>query len=454
MAPLPTLYMEATEIPQRRAAYAERLQRLSAEVERGPAADFAAGVGPKQPFYLAYQGDNDRELQRLYGTTVCRIMAQPQPKIATLPVQGEPIRVGIVSGFFRGHSNWKIPIRGWLRELDRRKFRLFGYYTDARVDAHTTEAAALCERFVHGPLRLAQWRAEILADAPHVLIYPEVGMDNVAVQLAAQRLAPVQCNSWGHPDTSGFPTLDYFLSSDLMEPADAQDHYTERLVRLPNLSFHYEPPELGDDAVARTDIGMRPSGIAFWCGQSLYKYLPQYDEVFPRIATAVPGCQFVFIGHHVFEITELFRRRLEQAFAARELAAAEHCVFLPRLDERRFGAAIGACDVILDSIGWSGCNSTFESLHHHLPIVTMPGAFMRGRHTTAILRMMGVTETIADTVDAYIATATRLATDASWRAEITARMAANRAAVYRDRACITALEAFLIEATGSAAASA
>jgi predicted O-linked N-acetylglucosamine transferase (SPINDLY family) len=188
----------------------------------------------------------------------------------------------------------------------------------------------------------------------------------------------------------------------------------------------------------------------FWCGQSLFKYLPQYDAVFPRIARAVPGCQFVFIGHHVSEVTDLFRRRLEQAFASRGLAAGDHCVVLPRLDEQKFAAAIGACDVILDSIGWSGCNSTFESLHHHLPIVTMTGALMRGRHTMAILQMMGVTETIAATLDGYVETAVRLATDASWRAEVTARMAANRAAVYRDRACIAALEAFLVEAAGAA----
>ena len=149
------------------------------------------------------------------------------------------------------------------------------------------------------------------------------------------------------------------------------------------------------------------------------------------------------------EITDLFRRRLAQAFAVRGLAAADHCVFLPRLDEQRFAAAIGTCDVILDSIGWSGCNSTFESLHHHLPIVTMAGAFMRGRHTMAILRMMGVTETITETIDDYVATAARLATDAPWRAEVSARMAAHRDAVYRDRACIAALEAFLIEATSA-----
>src|SRR3954469_6306528 len=48
--------------------------------------------------------------------------------------------------------------------------------------------------------------------APHVLIYPDINMDPAAAALAALRLAPVQCMSWGHPETSGYPTIDYFLS--------------------------------------------------------------------------------------------------------------------------------------------------------------------------------------------------------------------------------------------------
>ena len=34
-----------------------------------------------------------------------------------------------------------------------------------------------CDRFVQGPLPGDRWREEILADRPHILIYPEIGMD-------------------------------------------------------------------------------------------------------------------------------------------------------------------------------------------------------------------------------------------------------------------------------------
>ena len=398
MASLPTLYMDVAEIAQRRDLYAARLQSSERRGRPRPRPRLRRRRRAQAAFLSRLPGrQRSRSARPLRRHGVQDHGARyPGAAIAEMPTQGRAVRVGIVSGFFRNHSNWKIPIRGWLSELDRRRFRLFGYYTDARADAQTDEAARLCERFVQGPLSVARWRDEILADAPHVLIYPEVGMDSVAVQLAAQRLAPVQCNSWGHPDTSGFPTLDYFLSSDLMEPADGQDHYTERLVRLPNLSFYYEPPETRHAAIARSTLGLRSSATAFWCGQSLFKYLPQFDEVFPRIARAsrrLPvRLRRASCGP---EITDLFRQRLERAFAAPTACkAADHCVFLPRLDPNNVRGRDRRCDIILDSIGWSGCNSTFESLHHHLPIVTMAGAFMRGRHTMAILQMMGVTETI------------------------------------------------------------
>ena len=447
MARLPILYENEPEIAARRADYAACLHTLHDEVERSASpGDLADAVGAHQPFYLAYQGLNDRDLQATYGAMVCRVMAARfrPAKLPGPPEPGEPVRLAIVSGFFRQHSNWKIPIKGWLSQLDHSRFRLFGYYTADEGDAETEAAAALCERFVRGPLSLDAWRQAILADAPHVIIYPEVGMDRVSAQLAAQRLAPVQCNAWGHPDTSGFPTLDYYLSSDLMEPPDGAQHYTERLVRLPNLSIYYEPPDAAPAAADRAALGLRQGATVFWCAQSLPKYLPQYDQVFPRIARDAGDCQFTFIqfpgGAH---ITAQFRQRLERAFAAFGMNAADHCVFLPRLEPQKFVAAIGACDAVLDSIGWSGCNSVLESLVHDLPIVTVSGSLMRGRHATAILTMMDVRDTVTTNIDGYVAVAVRIARDAGWRSSLRSKIARNKHRLYRDSTCIAALENLL-----------
>ena len=446
MAELPALYDNADEIAKRRRAYARRLAKLSADVDRATPAQLAHAIGSHQPFYLPYQGRDDRELQALYGSLVCRIMAAryTTPVLPGPPGPDEPIRLGIVSGFFRQHSNWKIPIKGWLSQLDRTRFRVSGYYTADEQDGETEAAAALCDHFVQGPRSLDAWRRAILDDAPHVLIYPEIGMDGIAAQLAAQRLVAVQCCSWGHPVTSGFPTMDYFISSELMEPPEAGRHYSEQLIRLPNLSIYYEPADSPPVEIDRAQLGLRDDTIAYWCCQSLPKYLPQFDSVFARIAREVPGCQFAFIAFPGGKaVTEMFRARLDRAFKAFGLDATEHCVFLPRLAPAVFVAAIGQCDIVLDSIGWSGCNSVLESLVHNLPIVTFAGEMMRGRHSTAILEMMEIRETMARSIDEYISIAGRLGRDATGRAELSATITSRKHRVYRDRLCISALEDFL-----------
>jgi tetratricopeptide (TPR) repeat protein len=442
---LPVLYRDEAEIDRKRSAYRVQLQALARVADDNPH-DFTSAIDAIAPFFLPYQGQNDRDLQSLYGTLVCRAMARVMPSADRLPdyaAAGERVRVGIVSGYFFAHSNWKIPIKGWVSQLDRRRFQLLGYHINIEKDDETEVARAMFDRFVQGPLPLHTWRNVIVADRPHVLIYPEIGMNTHSLQLAAQRLAPVQCNSWGHPVTSGFPTIDYYLSSDLMEPADAEGHYTEKLILLPNLSIYYEPAETRAVPISREDIGSFSAVPTYWCGQSLYKYLPQNDEVFARIARQVGSCQFVFIDYPGQEVSALFRRRLAQAFGTLGLRSDDHCVFLQPMPLEKFLAAMGHCDVFLDSIGWSGCNSTLESLAHDLPIVTMAGPMMRGCHSMAILKMMGLTDTIASTVDDYVAIATRLGLDAEWRNTLRAATKRNKHRAYRDGSCIAALQDFL-----------
>ena len=275
IAELPILYADEAEIARQRGAYEQSLRALCKDVEAGRLrGDLAHAMSANQPFLLAYQGENDRDLRALHGALACRIVGESRAALPPPPAPDERVRVGIVSSCFYLHSNWKIPIKGWIGQIDRSRFDIFGYHIGTTHDAETDVAAAMCNKFVHRPLDADGWRREILADAPHVLIYPGLCMDNLSAQLAAQRLAPVQVTSWGHPETSGMPTIDYFLSSDLMEPPDADAHYTERLVRLPHLSIYYEPDNFPPATISRAELGLRADTSVFWCGQSVFKYLP------------------------------------------------------------------------------------------------------------------------------------------------------------------------------------
>jgi protein O-GlcNAc transferase len=455
MSQLAIIYSTVNEITLRRNNYEQRLQYLAnhyqvASLEERK--DAAKAIGLIQPFYLAYQGLNDRSLQLLYGQIIAQLMSSQYPQWSqpiAIPqlAANEKIRIGFVSKFFYNHSNWKIPIQGWVQNLDRSEFELFAYHTDSKRDRETKKAAQLFDKFTQNSLQLEQWCELIQKDNLHILIFPEFGMDSITLQLGCLRLAPIQISSWGHPNTSGLPTIDYYLSSDLMEPENAQEHYTEQLVRLPNLSIHYSPLAIQPQAIAKNQIGIGDDEIMYWCCQSLYKYLPQHDDVFPRIASDLPKCKFVFLeapqGKY---ITEIFRQRLNNAFEALGLNYQDYCLFLPRMDTSTFAATTASSDVFLDSIGWSGCNSTLESIAHNIPVVTLPGELMRGRHTLAMLKMMGIEETIAATKEDYVKIAVRLGQDVAYRQHISKLVASNKHKLYGDLKPVRALEEFFFKA--------
>ena len=104
IAELPAVYASTAEIDERRAAYADRLAAFSAKLESADVpATFIDAIGAHQPFYLPYQGRDDRELQSQFGAAVCKIMAaRYQPlDMPAAPAADEPVRLAIVSGFFR-----------------------------------------------------------------------------------------------------------------------------------------------------------------------------------------------------------------------------------------------------------------------------------------------------------------------------------------------------------------
>jgi len=406
-----------------------------------------AAIGEMSPFYLAYQGEDDRNLLEIYGRWLCSVMARRYPWIqshsrAVRPASAK-IRVGFVSAHFHNHSVWKIIASGWLEGLDRSRFEICCYYAGSKNDHATARARELSRDFVQ-TTSIDDLVQAIDRDALDVLIYPGIGMDPYAQQLAALRLAPVQCASWGHPVTTGMPTIDYFLSSDLMEPPDAGRYYSETLVRLPNLSVSY--PQLQPVLEENPEFLSATAGgqTLYLCCQNLYKYLPQHDDIFPEIASKVPGARFVFINSHAI-VKERFMLRMTTVFERFGLSAQEHIVILPMMSTPRYNFVNSRIHVYLDNLEWSGGNTTLESLPFNKPVVTMPGRFMRGRHTTAIMKMMGIADTVARDREEFVDLAVRLAREPVFYREMAEKIRTRKTNVYNDKRCIAALEQFLQE---------
>src|SRR5206468_560849 len=130
------------------------------------------------------------------------------------------------------------------------------------------------------------------------VIHPDNGMDWFIYYLAFSRRAPVQSIICGHPDTSGLPTIYYFLSSALIEAEDADTHYTEELIRLPSLPTYYRKPTAPAKPKTRADLGLPDDKVLYLCPQSLFKLHPDFDGLLRTILEAVPNSWLVLLEGH------------------------------------------------------------------------------------------------------------------------------------------------------------
>jgi protein O-GlcNAc transferase len=465
----PTLYDTEAEIDRWRQRASWGLEKFTQTIRQKLERAFTSEVKSKQNqqwclnsilgitnFYHAYQAQNDVEFQRQYGQIVQAIAAANFPQwhwekhLTMLSLQaGKKIRIGYISAYLCDHAATRL-VLNWLRYSDPEQFEIYSYYIGKTADAVTKSFAQASHAFHHIPLQNAENIEElgdrITADNLHVLVFVDIGMHPYTTPVAALRLAPVQCTTWAHPVTSGLSTIDYFLSSDLMESEDTetncQSHYTENLIRLPNLAISYPKPVLPDVVKPRAHFHLPDHIILYFCCQSLFKYLPQQDYIYAEIAARVPEARILFLGHKSTYLTQKFRDRLTKAFAIYGLDLKAHVLFLPKLSKDEYLNVHLLSDVFLDSFGWSGGNTTLEAIACDTPVVTCPGEFMRGRHAYGILRMLGITDTIAQTEAEYIEIAVRLGRDPDWRGRIIEKMRERHTSLYDDRTCIKGLEDF------------
>ncbi|MBF0378645.1 MAG: tetratricopeptide repeat protein [Desulfamplus sp.] len=402
-------------------------------------------VGSSQPFMLAYMPFNQRNLLERYGRQI--VYAMEIKFGTTLPERPTRSRicVGVVSSHFRRHSVWDVITSGWFRNIDREHFELIAYDLDLRRDKVKGAMESLCEKVVSGFTTTEEWIDKIRADAPDVLIYPEIGMECGTTQLACNRLAPVQCVSWGHPVTSGLPTMDYYISAELIESELSESHYTEQLIRLPGLGVSLQPIDEIERTFDLKKLDLTDRKVRILCPQSIYKLLPIYDHIFIKLAKCITDCQFIFFEHERFqEGVNILKERLEKIFADNNLAMSDYCKFLPFLSRGEFYGLLRQCTLAFDCPGFSGFTTAMQLYHYGLPMVTLEGEFMRQRLAAGILRQIGVDELIAYSESEFIEKMVYYATHEADRHEISERLKQGMAGIYGDTRPIRALEDFLI----------
>jgi predicted O-linked N-acetylglucosamine transferase (SPINDLY family) len=372
-----------------------------------------------------------------------------QPIAARSIDDHSPLRIGVISPHLRNHNGaiWSL---GWLEKLAGDPgYQLYSYNVGDQEDEGTQRFAQL-GTYRHLPISaddpISHIR-QIKADNLDVLIFTDIGMHPRSKILSILNLARVQVQGWGHPVTSGSSAMNYYLSGADMETADSDEHYTETLWRLPSTGLVYLKPLAINDGTHLFEKLSLPSDRPLLLSlQSTFKYIPEYDHVYAKIIKNNPEALILFAGHMGCEIVgERFLQRLLTCAAQLDVKAENNLRMLPRLDYPDFMGLFSIAHHTLDTIGWNGGNSSFQSFSLNCPVVTLPTQLMRGRHTLSMLMKMGIDTTVALDIDDYISISTRLLKDTEFYESTKARIAQSHELLFNDQTVASAFADFITE---------
>ena len=333
--------------------------------------------------------------------------ALPAPAPPPLaPLDGRPLRIGILSGDLRGHS-----VASFADALIRHA------PSDTELVAFSTAAPGQSDRtsdelrpFFRGWLDVAGLRGDALDGcirAERIDVLLELSGHSGGGRLAdlARKPAPVIVSAIGYPDTTGLPAVDARIVDSITDPVGAESRCTERLLRIDPCFLCYRPPDMAPEpAMPAAD-----APITFGSFNNHQKIAPETAEAWARTLRAVPGSRLLLkspgLGDPLVRGSVL--ERLSAAGVPTE--AVETIAFSKGRAEHL--ALYGRVHVALDTMPYNGTTTTCEALWMGVPVVTTLGDHHAARVSASLLHATGLQDLVAPDPEGFARVAAGLAQD-------------------------------------------
>jgi predicted O-linked N-acetylglucosamine transferase (SPINDLY family) len=340
---------------------------------------------------------------------------------ANRPDPERRLRIGYVSADFWRHaaSYFTEPL---LAGHDRSTFEVFCYSGVQRPDEITERFRSLADawRVVTGATdeRVAEM---VRDDGIDLLVDLSGHTKGNRLGTFARKPAPLQFTWFGYPGTTGLERIDYKITDAQCDPpGESESFYTEKLLRLPDIMYCYQPPR---DMPEVSETPAERSGyVTFGAMTGAAKLTPRWVALWADLLGQVPGSRLILAAIPAGAT----RERLLETFARRGIDRGRITIQgrMPYLD---FWALHRDIDLALDTYPCNGGTTTCETAWLGVPVVTYAGERYGGNRLGAsMLSSMGLARLVAHTPEEYVAIARALAADvpqlAALRREMRGRM--------------------------------
>ena len=364
--------------------------------------NYVPGLGPAE-IYAAHR-DFGRRFEA--GLSVDPHRNAPDP--------GRRLRIGYVSGDFRNHAVASF-IEPVLARHDRARFEIFCYYNFAAVDQVTRRLQAHADhwRQIKGldDVALAE---RIRADAIDILVDLSGHSPSHRLTAFARKPAPVQATWLGYLNTTGLEAMDYRITDPRASPDGLLEAYhTEKLIRLPDSQWCYQPP------APCPDVNAPPSAKSGFVTFAAFTGPPKTSrpviELWCEVLRRVPGSRLMIqIGGFGTMPPDYVERLISWGLPR------ERVDFVPGRKTLDYFALRNSVDIVLDTFPCTGGTTSCDSLWMGVPVITLVGDTAYSRGGASLLHAIGLDELVAQSADEYVAIAARLAGDAGRLAELRA----------------------------------
>lgn len=365
-------------------------------------------------------------------------------------------KIGFASRFLFQHSVGKVAI-GIIEQLYLRdEFEIHVFTSYGREgDPYSEILMKSCHKY-HAFNKEGQldWVKAIKAENIDILIFLDTIMDINLYILACFKSCPIQIATWGHPDTSGLGTIDYFISSKIFEK-NTDYNYTEKLIQFDSLNLHYYSPNKflkynildmlkSCDKRELRQVFNFPDKHIYALTCPAQKISPNFEKTICRILeNDLNGILIMTQDINPFHFKKIVKR-----FNANMSTDVCNRIYTTNFinDSETFYKFIYCADVVLDPFPFGGLISTIDIFSCGRAIITHPGNKLYGRYTCGLYNYMQIPKKeylIADTVDDYIEKAIRIASIPIIREEIENSIIELLPNIFEDKATIDEWSTFL-----------
>ena len=322
----------------------------------------------------------------------------------------ERLRVGFVSGDLRNHPVGYF-LESILSSIDSSKIELIAYPTTPTVDAlsERIKPSFSVWKPIYGQTDEAAANM-IYADGVHVLLDLSGHTADNRLPMFGCKPSPVQVSWLGYFATTGLNEMDYLLGDPHVTPPQDDDHFTEKVWRLPETRWCFTPPDVDIDIDIEVSAppGLNQGYVTFGCFSNLTKINDQVVALWTKVLEAVPDSRLLLKAKQLRD--PLVQESIIQRFAA--LGINSKRISLEESEDRqKYFAAYNRIDITLDPFPFTGGTTSVESLWMGVPLITLAGNSLISRQGVGVLTNAALSDWIADDEESYLAKAIIFASD-------------------------------------------